>query len=109
MQHDRLGEITRESDDGDGVAQVLYGDRTIEFSLVVDAAPFEATVDFAASAAQELERLDVVAKKAAAAELTEKGCSGCKMALPRLEMQVMRDQPEDALLRCENCGRVLVR
>ncbi len=45
----------------------------------------------------------------AAALFTEKGCGGCRMALPRLEMQVMRDQPEDAVLRCENCSRLLVR
>jgi len=45
----------------------------------------------------------------AAAALTEKGCGGCKMQLPRLEVSRMRAEPEDALLECENCGRLLVR
>lgn len=45
----------------------------------------------------------------AAAALTEKGCGGCKMQLPRLEVSLMREKPEDALLECENCGRLLVR
>ena len=45
----------------------------------------------------------------AAAAFTEKGCGGCKMQLPRLEVSRMREEPEDALLQCENCGRMLVR
>jgi len=45
----------------------------------------------------------------AAAAFTDKGCGGCKMQLPRVESRLMREQPEDALLRCENCGRLLVR
>lgn len=45
----------------------------------------------------------------AAAAFTERGCGGCKMQLPRLEATRMREQPEDALLHCENCGRLLVR
>lgn len=45
----------------------------------------------------------------AAALFTDKGCGGCKMQLPRVESRLMREQPEDALLRCENCGRLLVR
>ncbi len=45
----------------------------------------------------------------AAAPFTEKGCGGCRMALPRLEMQTMREQPEDAVLHCENCNRLLIR
>ena len=45
----------------------------------------------------------------AAAALTEKGCGGCKMSLPRLEVARMREKPEEALLHCENCGRLLVR
>lgn len=45
----------------------------------------------------------------AAAPFTEKGCGGCKMQLPRLEYTRMLGEPEDALLSCENCGRLLVR
>jgi hypothetical protein len=45
----------------------------------------------------------------AAAQLTDKGCGGCHMQLPRLEMSRIKSEPEDALLCCENCGRLLVR
>lgn len=45
----------------------------------------------------------------AAAPFTDKGCGGCKMQLPRLEAKLMREQSEEALLRCENCGRLLIR
>ncbi len=45
----------------------------------------------------------------AAAAFTEKGCTGCRMQLPRLEAARMREEPEDALLYCENCGRLLIR
>ena len=45
----------------------------------------------------------------AAAPFTPKGCGGCNMQLPSLESRLMREQPEDAVLNCENCGRLLVR
>ena len=45
----------------------------------------------------------------AAAPFTAKGCGGCNMQLPSQESRLMREQPEDALLNCENCGRLLIR
>lgn len=45
----------------------------------------------------------------AAAPIVEGGCAGCHMKLPVLEYNRMKSKPEDALLLCVHCGRILVR
>lgn len=45
----------------------------------------------------------------AATALVEGGCGGCRMKLPVLEYNRMKLKPEDALLLCVHCGRILVR
>lgn len=71
MKHPILGVISRKDVNGDGLAQVAYGDRTIKFRIAADEIPYEATVDVAASVAQDLSHLDVRAKQVAASVLTE--------------------------------------
>jgi pimeloyl-ACP methyl ester carboxylesterase len=36
-------------------------------------------------------------------------CGGCRVKLPRIEFGKMKAAPEDALISCPGCGRVLVR
>lgn len=45
----------------------------------------------------------------AVAAIVEGGCEGCHMKLPVLEYNRMKSKPEDALLLCVHCGRILVR
>lgn len=45
----------------------------------------------------------------AAASMTDGGCGGCRMRLPVIEYNRMKAEPEDALIACTHCGRVLVR
>jgi predicted nucleic acid-binding Zn-ribbon protein len=45
----------------------------------------------------------------AAAALVEGSCGGCRMKLPVLEYNRMKSKPEDALLLCVHCGRILIR
>ena len=44
-----------------------------------------------------------------AAQLGDGRCDGCGIKLPVLEYKRMREQPEEAVLRCVSCRRVLVR
>ncbi len=45
----------------------------------------------------------------AAALLVDGGCGGCRVKLPVLEYNRMKAKPEDTLLTCPRCARVLVR
>jgi len=45
----------------------------------------------------------------AVATIADGGCSGCRMRLPVHEHNRILAQPEDALLLCVHCGRILVR
>lgn len=45
----------------------------------------------------------------AAAQIVDGGCSGCHMRLPVHEHNLMQARPDDALLLCVHCGRILVR
>ncbi|WP_197354888.1 zinc ribbon domain-containing protein [Streptomyces bathyalis] len=44
-----------------------------------------------------------------AAKLFQRRCEGCRLELNITELNEVREAPEDAVLRCENCRRVLVR
>lgn len=44
-----------------------------------------------------------------AARLVNGRCSGCHLTLPATELDRIRRAPPDALIRCDQCGRVLVR
>jgi predicted nucleic acid-binding Zn-ribbon protein len=44
-----------------------------------------------------------------AARLVNGRCSGCHLTLPATELDRIRREPPDALIQCEQCGRLLVR
>lgn len=44
-----------------------------------------------------------------AALLEDRSCTGCRVKLPSFELTGMLAQPEDALIQCPQCRRVLVR
>ena len=43
------------------------------------------------------------------AKLEHGTCMGCRMKLPATELDRVKHQPPDALVHCEQCGRILVR
>ena len=44
-----------------------------------------------------------------AAELRGRECGGCRIVLDPTEMALIRSTPEDTVVRCEECQRILVR
>ncbi len=44
-----------------------------------------------------------------AARLVDGRCTGCHLALSPRDLDDARRAPEDAVLSCEACGRILVR
>jgi predicted nucleic acid-binding Zn-ribbon protein len=44
-----------------------------------------------------------------AAELRQRRCGGCHMELNQVDMNRITQAPPDEVLRCEECGRILVR
>lgn len=45
----------------------------------------------------------------AVAALKQRRCDGCRLELNAIEVGQFRDAPEDAVLRCEECRRIVVR
>jgi predicted nucleic acid-binding Zn-ribbon protein len=45
----------------------------------------------------------------AIARLDNGRCTGCHLQLPATELDRLRHEPADALVNCEQCGRILVR
>lgn len=43
------------------------------------------------------------------ARLEHGTCMGCRMKLPATELDQLKHQPPDALVHCDQCGRILVR
>jgi predicted nucleic acid-binding Zn-ribbon protein len=44
-----------------------------------------------------------------AAALRQRRCGGCQLELNPVEIQRLRNAPDDEVLRCEECRRILVR
>ena len=44
-----------------------------------------------------------------AAELRQRRCSGCQLAIDNAELAVIKASPSDLVIRCEECSRILVR
>lgn len=44
-----------------------------------------------------------------AARLVNGRCSGCHLSLPAVELDRIRREPDDTLVRCDQCARILVR
>jgi uncharacterized protein len=44
-----------------------------------------------------------------AARLVGASCTGCHLTLPATELDRLRHEPPDALLFCDQCGRILIR
>lgn len=57
----------------------------------------------------EYERLRKRLGGVGAARLVHNSCGGCHLTLPATELERIRRAPPDALLTCEQCGRILVR
>ena len=57
----------------------------------------------------EYERLRSRLGGIGAARLEHGTCMGCRMKLPATELDRIKHQPPDALVHCDQCGRILVR
>ncbi|MFE0464786.1 zinc ribbon domain-containing protein [Kitasatospora sp. NPDC058965] len=44
-----------------------------------------------------------------AARLYQRRCEGCRVEFAITDLNAIKAEPKDAVLRCENCGRILVR
>jgi len=58
---------------------------------------------------QRYERLRVRLGGVGAARLEHGSCGGCHLALPAVELDHIRRAPPEAIITCEQCGRILVR
>jgi predicted nucleic acid-binding Zn-ribbon protein len=57
----------------------------------------------------EYERLRARLGGVAVARLVGTRCDGCHLTLPATELDEIRRQPADAVVHCDNCGRILIR
>lgn len=55
------------------------------------------------------ERVRAHAGGVGAARIHQRRCEGCRLELNTTDLGRLRVAPEDAVLRCEECGRILVR
>ena len=57
----------------------------------------------------DYERIRASAGGVGAARLVGGRCDGCHLTIPSMELDRIRHSPPDAVLHCEECGRILVR
>jgi len=81
-------------------------DRELETEL---AARQEAVAGIPADVTALYEQLRARLGGVAAAPLVNGRCGGCHLALPATEIDRLRKEPAETLVRCEQCERILVR
>lgn len=91
-------------------AAVAEAEVAIEGDLAsVEKARAEAASGVPAELARLYEQLRAKLGGTGAARLVNGRCSGCHLTLPAMELDRIRREPADAVIRCEQCGRLLVR
>jgi predicted nucleic acid-binding Zn-ribbon protein len=98
-----------------GAEQEALGDVIAEAEIVIEAEldVEQAKRDAAAaslseSLAQQYERLRARLGGIGAARLDGTSCSGCHLTLPATEIDRIKKSSPDALITCDQCGRILV-
>ncbi len=91
-------------------AVVAEAQSEIDAELAIEVEARAAAVDGIPPAAMSsYERLRARLDGVGAARLVNGRCDGCHLSLSRTELAVALREPPDALLHCEQCGRILVR
>ena len=91
-------------------AEVTDGEAVIDAELATARAERDALAGhLPADLAERYETLRARLGGTGAARLVGNRCEGCHLELPAAEVDRIRHQPEDALVTCEQCGRILIR
>lgn len=110
-----VGDLERERArlDGEGAglrAAIAEAQAGIDAELAAEtAARAEAAAGLPADLMALYEKIRANEDGIGAAALVNGRCGGCHLALPATELDRMKREPPDALVMCEQCGRVLVR
>jgi predicted nucleic acid-binding Zn-ribbon protein len=110
-----IAELQGERDrlDGEGArlrAAVAEAEAAIDAELAEEAGRrAEAAADLPADLTARYERLRERLDGIGAAPLVGGRCGGCHLSLPATELDRIRREPPDALVSCDQCGRILVR
>jgi predicted nucleic acid-binding Zn-ribbon protein len=102
VHHDQEGARLR--------AAVAEAQASIDAELEQElAARQEAAASLPPELAKLYEQLRARSGGVGAARLVNGRCSGCHLTLPATELDRIRRQPPDTLIRCDQCSRILVR
>ena len=122
-------EVMERAEDAESAVSPLNAEHTTLAAQVTEAAEardaaladldLEATkiaaprADIVAGVGEELvglyEKIRVQSGGLAAAPLRQRRCGGCQLELNNVEMNRIKAAPDDEVLRCEECRRILVR
>ncbi len=95
---------------GDAEGQVVAAQAEIDVLLASEVDARTAAADgLPPAVVAEYDRLRARLGGIGAAPLVNGRCGGCHLSLSASELDALRRQPPDALLCCEQCGRILVR
>jgi predicted nucleic acid-binding Zn-ribbon protein len=111
----RLGELEEQARGVDAEVDEVTRRRDAELARIDAEAGTEqnARADAAAGVPGELlalyEKIRDASGGVGAARLYQRRCEGCRLQLTPIDIGRFRSAGEDAVLRCEECGRILVR
>ena len=89
---------------------IADAEKEIDAEIAAEMAPRQPLAD--ALPAELLRRYEGLRTKlggTGAARLVGNSCTGCHLTLPAMEVDRIKKAPPDAVVTCDNCGRILVR
>ena len=101
-----------ELDERAGAARVTVAEAEVSIDADIaaaEAARAAAAAGLPAALLQQYDRLRERLGGVGAAPLVGGSCGGCHLSLPATELDRIKKLPPDAVVHCEQCGRILVR
>ncbi|MEA3077278.1 MAG: uncharacterized protein QOF60_2186 [Actinomycetota bacterium] len=91
-------------------AAIVSAEESIDSELAGEVAARAAAASLVDGAlVEEYEKLRSRLDGIGAARLEHGTCMGCRMKLPATELDRLKREPADAVVHCDQCGRILVR
>ncbi|MCY7397115.1 MAG: C4-type zinc ribbon domain-containing protein [Nocardioides sp.] len=97
----RIAELTASRDDKTGDIDIVRARRAAERGPAVEGMPEDLMKVY--------DRVRAKRGGVGAAELRQRRCTGCQLNIDNAELAVIKAAPEDTVVRCEECTRILVR
>ncbi|MCP4436763.1 MAG: hypothetical protein GY812_14865 [Actinomycetia bacterium] len=110
LSDQRTAAVTADTSIGDAESALVAAEAEIDAEIAeVESGRSAAAEPLSAEVMEQYELLRKGLGGIGAARLSGSRCEGCHLEIPSAELEAVRRAPDDSLVNCPDCGRILVR